>query len=152
MEQKELEAIQRARCRVDKILAKRRVTTAATILRKVQKEEEEEEEEERERRERARREQARYDEQQQREAAERRRRADEIARRRHEDIQSERTIDRVTKSCPGCGSRIEKNEGCMHMTCTKCRYEFCWECLGPWAVGGGTGCMRCFGGGGVQFY
>ena len=30
-----------------------------------------------------------------------------------------------TKACPGCSSPIEKNEGCLHMTC-KCRHEFCW--------------------------
>lgn len=40
-----------------------------------------------------------------------------------------------TKPCPRCGTRIEKNEGCMHMQCTHCnpRYHFCWNCLGPWA-------------------
>ena len=25
-----------------------------------------------------------------------------------------------TKKCPGCTIRIEKNEGCNHMTCSKC--------------------------------
>lgn len=27
-----------------------------------------------------------------------------------------------TKSCPKCVSRIEKNKGCNHMTCSKCRH------------------------------
>eukprot|EP00241_Pyramimonas_parkeae_P015080 CAMPEP_0114316268 /NCGR_PEP_ID=MMETSP0059-20121206/23095_1 /TAXON_ID=36894 /ORGANISM="Pyramimonas parkeae, Strain CCMP726" /LENGTH=598 /DNA_ID=CAMNT_0001442153 /DNA_START=352 /DNA_END=2148 /DNA_ORIENTATION=- len=40
----------------------------------------------------------------------------------------------------------EKNQGCMHMTCS-CRYEFCWLCLGPWSdhgerTGGFYACNR----------
>lgn len=37
-----------------------------------------------------------------------------------------------TKPCPQCGTRIEKNEGCMHMNCSHCRHHFCWICLNPW--------------------
>jgi hypothetical protein len=38
-----------------------------------------------------------------------------------------------TKPCPFCNAKIEKNGGCNHMTCSKCRHEFCWLCLQPYA-------------------
>lgn len=37
-----------------------------------------------------------------------------------------------TKSCTKCHSRIEKNQGCNHMTCQRCKHEFCWICMGDW--------------------
>lgn len=33
-----------------------------------------------------------------------------------------------TKSCPNCGIFIYRTGGCLHMTCKKCEYEFCWTC------------------------
>eukprot|EP01017_Pseudomicrothorax_dubius_P005896 TRINITY_DN115_c0_g1_i2.p1 TRINITY_DN115_c0_g1~~TRINITY_DN115_c0_g1_i2.p1 ORF type:complete len:323 (+),score=9.22 TRINITY_DN115_c0_g1_i2:135-1103(+) len=36
--------------------------------------------------------------------------------------------DTMTEECPKCSIGISKNGGCPHMTCTKCRYEFCWNC------------------------
>lgn len=34
------------------------------------------------------------------------------------------------KTCPQCDIIIFKNGGCNIMTCQKCSYEFCWNCLG----------------------
>ena len=38
-------------------------------------------------------------------------------------------LKKNTKKCPKCKTNIEKNDGCEHMTCIQCKYEFCWLCL-----------------------
>jgi len=37
------------------------------------------------------------------------------------------------KRCPKCKYLIEKDEGCLVMTCTACKHKFCWKCMRPWA-------------------
>lgn len=41
-----------------------------------------------------------------------------------------------TKICPNCKRSIEKNGGCNHMTCSLCKYEFCWVCNDQWKTHG----------------
>ncbi|KAH0589679.1 hypothetical protein H2248_005403 [Termitomyces sp. 'cryptogamus'] len=49
-----------------------------------------------------------------------------------DDSETANWIKSNTKECPKCQSTIEKNGGCNHMTCKKCKHEFCWVCMGPW--------------------
>lgn len=37
-----------------------------------------------------------------------------------------------SKNCPYCHVPIEKSSGCNHMTCTRCRHEWCWVCQQRW--------------------
>mmetsp|Transcript_7950 Transcript_7950/g.20752 ORF Transcript_7950/g.20752 Transcript_7950/m.20752 type:complete len:460 (-) Transcript_7950:512-1891(-) len=62
-------------------------------------------------------------------------------KKEHDDSQTYTWLDVHTKSCPKCGSRIEKNGGCQHMTCRKCKHQFCWECMQPWE--GHANSFRC---------
>ncbi|KAL6450874.1 dbl4 E3 ubiquitin-protein ligase dbl4 [Candida maltosa Xu316] len=50
----------------------------------------------------------------------------------NDDSETANWIDANTHSCPKCHSSIEKNGGCNHMTCRKCKHEFCWVCLNDW--------------------
>ena len=36
------------------------------------------------------------------------------------------------KKCPNCNIITEKSSGCNHMTCTKCKYQWCWLCNGKY--------------------
>jgi hypothetical protein len=48
------------------------------------------------------------------------------------------------KPCPKCGINIEKQGGCDHMTCHRCRHNFCWQCLVPYTstVAHAEGCRN----------
>ena len=41
-------------------------------------------------------------------------------------------LNKDVSKCPKCRMAIEKDEGCNHMTCSSCHYEFCWICKGPY--------------------
>ena len=53
-----------------------------------------------------------------------------------DDSETANWISANTKECPKCQSGIEKNGGCNHMTCRKCKHEFCWICMGLWSEHG----------------
>jgi len=50
-----------------------------------------------------------------------------------EDRANEELLGRLTKVCPGCGARVEKVDGCDHMTC-RCKSEWCWLCRASYVV------------------
>lgn len=56
---------------------------------------------------------------------------------------SELLIAEITKPCPNCKVKIQKNDGCHHMQCNQCQHKFCWYCLKPWDRELGCGSYRC---------
>jgi ariadne-1 len=52
------------------------------------------------------------------------------------------------KPCPQCRINTWKYDGCNHITCQKCHYEWCWVCFGKYNIPGGhyEGFFKCPGG------
>jgi hypothetical protein len=40
---------------------------------------------------------------------------------------------KIVKRCPCCRMWTEKNEGCNHMTCVECKFQWCWLCQKPYS-------------------
>lgn len=53
-----------------------------------------------------------------------------------DDSETANYISAHTKDCPKCHACIEKNGGCNHMQCVKCKHHFCWMCFGDWKTHG----------------
>lgn len=49
-----------------------------------------------------------------------------------DDSETVSWIQANTQACPQCSAQIEKNGGCNHMSCKKCKFDFCWICLKDW--------------------
>ncbi len=53
-------------------------------------------------------------------------------------------LQKHAKPCPNCGTMIQKNKGCDHMTCQQsasgCGYQFWWSCGCPYIGGHRPGC------------
>ncbi|XP_060083944.1 E3 ubiquitin-protein ligase parkin-like [Ylistrum balloti] len=48
------------------------------------------------------------------------------------NLESLETIGRISKPCPNCKTNTEKAGGCMHMSCSRCYFEWCWMCEKEW--------------------
>lgn len=55
-----------------------------------------------------------------------------------DDSETSNWIAANTRECPKCHATIEKDGGCNHMVCKRCRFDFCWVCLGPWEPHGSS--------------
>ncbi|XP_077183044.1 E3 ubiquitin-protein ligase RNF14 [Paroedura picta] len=48
-----------------------------------------------------------------------------------EEKGSREWLEKNSKTCPSCGTPIQKLDGCNKMTCTGCKQHFCWLCMRP---------------------
>ena len=47
---------------------------------------------------------------------------------------SAKRIRALAKPCRFCGVLTERNDGCNHMTCQRCKGQWCWLCRGDWST------------------
>eukprot|EP01097_Dermamoeba_algensis_P007186 TRINITY_DN4501_c0_g1_i1.p1 TRINITY_DN4501_c0_g1~~TRINITY_DN4501_c0_g1_i1.p1 ORF type:complete len:298 (-),score=32.16 TRINITY_DN4501_c0_g1_i1:305-1198(-) len=53
----------------------------------------------------------------------------ELRKMKKVDVKSEKMKQCAGRKCPGCSIIIQRKEGCNHVVCSYCRYEFCWICM-----------------------
>ncbi|KAH7344624.1 hypothetical protein B0J17DRAFT_9134 [Rhizoctonia solani] len=51
-----------------------------------------------------------------------------MAQEYKEEKENEVWLQERTTACPRCETRVEKSEGCNHMTCARCAVHFCFRC------------------------
>jgi len=51
------------------------------------------------------------------------------------EVQSSSWVKDNTKNCPKCSAATQKSGGCNHITCQKCRHEWCWLCKKTYVPG-----------------
>jgi len=54
--------------------------------------------------------------------------AQKAKKKTKDEIKSEKKQVRSGKKCPCCGVFINKFDGCNHITCVYCKFEWCWIC------------------------
>jgi hypothetical protein len=59
-----------------------------------------------------------------------------------DEMQNMKYIIDNTKKCPQCGVPVQKNDGCMHMTCTLCKAQWCWLCMKNHNNHASAGCAK----------
>lgn len=56
----------------------------------------------------------------------------------HETSSSATLIAEISKPCPQCAVRTEKNGGCDHISCSECQKQWCWICQCDWTLASGN--------------
>ena len=59
------------------------------------------------------------------------------------DAESAALIKQTSMPCLKCGANISRTGGCNHMTCSRCRHEFCYVCGRDWSAEPRCSSYRC---------